>query len=136
MELIVRHAGGVRFEAEARGHRLACDQPLSGGGADSGMTPPELMLASLGTCAGYYAAEYLRTRSLSAEGLTIKVEAEKAGQPARLGSFRIEVVVPGLDERHTEGIQRAVRHCLIHNTLLHPPAIETVVNTGAEALVG
>jgi putative redox protein len=52
---------GVQLEAEARGHRLLSDQPLSNGGDDAGMTPPELMLASLGTCAGYYALQYLRS---------------------------------------------------------------------------
>jgi uncharacterized OsmC-like protein len=135
MDLIVRHTGGVGFETEARGHRLICDQPLSSGGADTGMTPPELMLASLGTCAGYYAAEYLRTRALPTAGLTIRVSAEKAKQPARLDSFQIEVVIPDLDERHIEGIHRAVKHCLIHNTLLHPPALEILVNPTVEAPV-
>jgi hypothetical protein len=59
------------------------------------------------------------------------VEADKAAQPARLGTFRIEVTVPGLDEKHTAGVLRAVKSCLIHNTLLHPPVIETVVNSPA-----
>ncbi len=108
---------------------MVCDQPPDNGGADSGMTPPEFLLVSLGTCAGFYAAQYLKTRSLSSEGLEIKVTADKAKQPARVGQFRIEVIVPGLDPRHEEGVLRAVKACLIHNTLLHPPAIETVVTT-------
>jgi hypothetical protein len=44
-------------------------------------------------------------------------------------------VVPELDPRHEEGILRAVKACLIHNTLLHAPAIETVVRTSAAAHV-
>ena len=39
------------------------------------MAPPEFLLASLGTCADFYAAQYLRARSLPAEGLTVKVVA-------------------------------------------------------------
>jgi len=124
----------VKFAAETRGHSVICDQPPDNGGADEGMTPPEFLLASLGTCAGFYAAQYLKARSLSQDGLHVKVFAEKAMQPARLGSFRIEVSVPGLDARHEEGVLRAVRHCLIHNTLLNPPAIETIVRV--EAPVG
>jgi uncharacterized protein YjaG (DUF416 family) len=62
----------------------------------------------------------------------VTVHAEKLTQPARLGQFRIEVFVPGLDAHHETGILRAVRACLIHNTLLHAPAIETVVRTTAE----
>jgi uncharacterized OsmC-like protein len=46
----------VWFEASARGHRVVCDQPPDNGGSDRGMTPPEYLLVSLGTCAGFYAA--------------------------------------------------------------------------------
>jgi hypothetical protein len=40
MEIKVRHLGGVKFEAGARGHRVLCDQPPANGGTDAGMTPP------------------------------------------------------------------------------------------------
>ena len=83
MDVEILYLGEVKFEAIARGHRVICDQPATNGGSDSGMTPPEFLLVSLGTCAGYYAAQYLKTRSLPADGLRIKVTAEKAAQPAR-----------------------------------------------------
>jgi putative redox protein len=134
MEMTVRHLGGVKFEAATRGHRVVCDQPPENGGTDAGMTPPELLLASLGTCAGFYAAQYLKARSLDCSGLEIKVSAEKALQPARLSSFRIEVIAAPLDPQHEAGLLRAVQKCLIHNTLLHPPAIETVVAVGQPIL--
>lgn len=130
METTIEYLGGVKFEASARGHKLICDQPLDNGGADEGMTPPEFLLASLGTCAGFYAAQYLRTRSLPTDGLRVRVVAEKATGPARLGAFRIEVDAPGaaVEERHREGVLRAVKSCLVHNTLVHAPAIELTVN--------
>ena len=131
MEITVKHLDNVRFEATARSHRVVSDQPPSNGGADSGMTPPEFLLVSLGTCAGFYAAEYLRARSLPTVGLEVKVAAEKAQQPARLGSFRIDLTVPPLEARHEAGVLRAVKACLIHNTLLNAPAIETVLHSAA-----
>lgn len=131
MELTVRHLGGTKFEAEARCHRVICDQPRDNGGMDEGMTPPEFLLASLATCAGYYAAQYLKTRSLAAGGLAVHIHAEKALQPARLALFQIEVSVPGLEERHVTGVLRAVKACLIHNTLLGLPEIEVTVNPAA-----
>lgn len=127
------HLGNVKFEAIARGHRVICDQPPANGGADEGMTPPEFLLVSLGTCAGFYAAQYLKNHALSADGLEVNVTAEKAKAPARLGQFRIEVMVPGLDHQHETGVLRAVQACLIHNTLLHAPAIETAVLTTVAA---
>ena len=131
MELTVKYLGNVKFEANARGHRVICDQPADNGGADEGMTPPEFLLASLGTCAAFYAAQYLKARNLPAEGLQVVVSAEKLKQPARVGQFRLEVLIPDLDPRHEEGVLRAVKACLIHNTLLHAPSIEASVRTNA-----
>ena len=134
MEAVIRHLGGVKFEAVARGHKVICDQPPENGGSDAGMTPPEFLLVSLGTCAAYYATQYLQTRGLSTDQLTIRVSAEKATQPARLASFVIDVEMPALDAKHREGLTRAVKSCLIHNTLGQPPAIELRVHTAALAL--
>jgi len=134
MEATIKYLGGTKFSAEARGHRLLSDQPVGNSGTDLGMTPPELMLASLGTCAGYYAMQYLRVRSLPMEELTVRVSAEKAVQPARLGSFRITVSAPGVEGRHREGLIRAVRSCLIHQTLEHQPSIDLQLETPVPAL--
>jgi len=49
MEVLVEHLGGVQFAITARHHRIACDQPEENGGFDEGMTPPELLLAFLGS---------------------------------------------------------------------------------------
>lgn len=68
---------------------------------------------------------------MPADGLKIKVTAEKATQQARLASFRIEVMAPDLDAQHQAGILRAVKACLIHNTLLSAPAIDIVLNAPA-----
>jgi len=133
METTVRFLDGVKFEVEARGHKVVCDQPRDNQGEDSGMTPPEFLLASLGTCAGYYAVQYLKARSLPTNDLEVRVHAEKATQPARLGSFLIDVKAQVEDQRHREGLMRAVKSCLIHNTLLHAPAIEIRLETPVAA---
>jgi putative redox protein len=135
MEVLAQYLGDSKFEMTARSHRVICDQPLENGGSDEGMSPPEFLLASLATCAAYYAAQYLKTRKLPAADLQVRVSAEKAAQPARLASFHIEVTAPGLGDRHQDGILRAVKACLIHNTLLGEPSIEVAVNAGVLAPV-
>jgi putative redox protein len=129
MEATIRHLGNLKFEAMARGHRLICDQPVENQGTDRGMTPPELLLASLGTCAGYYAAQYLQTRGLSSQRVVVRVSAEKVTQPARLASFVIEVAAPDVDPKHHDGLLRSVKACLIHNTLSSTPNIDLHVHT-------
>jgi uncharacterized OsmC-like protein len=128
MHSYTRHLDGKRFETVVGRHRIITDQPVSSGGTDTGPTPPELLLASLGSCAGHYAVEYLRARSLPLTGLEIRVFAEKGASPARLALFRVEVSLPGIDERHREGLLRAVNACLIHNTLKAGPEIEIEVS--------
>ena len=124
MEVLVEHLGGVQFEIKARQHKVVSDQLAENGGFDEGMTPPEFFLASLGSCAGFYAAQYLRKNKLATEGTTVHVTADKAKDPARLDNFRIEVEVPAeLSDKDREGVERSVHHCLIHNTLLNPPKI-------------
>jgi putative redox protein len=125
LEVITRHLGAVQFEISARGRRVYSDQPVESGGFDEGMTPPELMLASLGACAGYYAVDYLKRSKLPLEGISVRTIAEKVPGPPRLDHIHIELDCPGASqERHQKGLLEAVRKCLIHNTLLHTPKIQ------------
>ena len=125
MAVKVSHLEQVKFNIQSRSHSILCDQPTENGGEDSAMTPPELMLASLGSCAAFYAVQYLKTRNLAQSGVEVSVTAEKLKQPARLGNFNIHVECPvALTEEQTEGLMRSVHCCLIHNTLLSPPEIK------------
>ncbi|MGP8253285.1 MAG: OsmC family protein [Terracidiphilus sp.] len=138
MEIRVSQIEGVRFSVKARSHELVSDQPAENGGKDTGMTPPELLLGALGSCAAYYAVEYLRTRKLAETGVKVRVTAEKLKQPARLGNFVVTVSCPvPLTDEQNEGLLRAVHHCLIHNSLASPgrirvetPAMQPVVAGG------
>jgi uncharacterized OsmC-like protein len=128
MQVKVTHLDQVRFSIQSRAHTIVCDQPKENGGQDAGMTPPEFLLASLGSCAAYYAVQYLKTRNLLDTGVETGVEvtvtAEKMKAPARLGQFDITVTCPvPLTEAHRDGMLRSVHACLIHNTLLNPPQI-------------
>ena len=124
MEVLVEHIGALQFQIHARQHTIDCDQPVENGGFDEGVAPPELLLASLGACAGFYAAQYLKKNNLLTEGKRVRVTAEKTTDPARLDNFRIELDIPvPLTDAHRAGVELAVEHCLIKNTLLHPPRI-------------
>ncbi len=128
MEITVEHLGAVQFEIKARQHTIVSDQPADNNGYDEGMTPPELLLASLGSCAAYYAVDYLKRNKIEREGVKARVTAEKVKGPFRLDNFKIEVEVPGdLEENQLKGLEDAVHRCLIHNTLLSPPKIEVAI---------
>jgi putative redox protein len=125
MEVRVSQLEGVKFAVQARSHTILCDQPTENHGTDAGTTPPEFLLASLGSCVAFYAAEYLRTRNLAESGVEVSANAEKLLNPARLGNFRIRVETPvPLSTEQNEAMMRSVHHCLVHNTLLSEPEIK------------
>jgi len=124
MEVTVEHLGALQFEIRARQHSIVSDQPPENGGHDEGMTPPELLLASLGSCVGFYAAQYLRKHKLATEGTRVRVTADKLKDPARIDNFHIEIETNAeLNDQHRSGVENAAHHCLIHNTLLKAPRI-------------
>ncbi|HXZ11674.1 MAG TPA: OsmC family protein [Candidatus Sulfotelmatobacter sp.] len=136
MEVLIEHIGALQFQIHARRHTIDCDQPVENGGFDEGITPPELFLAALGSCAGFYAAQYLKKHNLLSEGTRIRVTAEKATDPARLDNFRIELDIPvPLSDEHRAGVETAVDHCLIKNTLLIPPRITLDIQSSVLAPV-
>ena len=129
MQVTIRSIDQVKFSIQARSHTVICDQPAENGGEDSGMTPPELMLASLGSCAAFYAVQYLKTRDLATGGVEASVTADKLTQPARLGNFRVHVTCPTiLTEDQNKGLMRSVHQCLIRNTMVSQPEILIELN--------
>jgi putative redox protein len=130
LEVRISHVDGVKFAIQARSHVVVCDQPVENHGSDTGMTPPEFLLASLGSCAAYYAMEFLKTRGLAETGVEVTVTAEKLLQPARLGNFRVEISCPvALTAEQNATMIRAVERCVVHNTLQSTPQIAIEVTT-------
>lgn len=119
MSYRVESAGGVASRVNVGGHALLFDQPERFGGQDLGPSPLEVMVASVGACAHYYAAAFLTARKLPVEGLELEIVAEKAkDHPARLASVRVVVQVPdAVPEELLGRMEAAVRACPAHNTL-------------------
>jgi putative redox protein len=133
MEVNVRYLGGKKFEMTARGHHIVADQPFDDDGTDAAMTPTELFLSGLGACAAYYAEEYLRARALPDEDLEVRLSAVKGDKPPRITEVHVEVIAPGLTQKHRDGVLRAVDACLLENTLHKPPEIVVKVVSTSKA---
>jgi putative redox protein len=122
--LTATHAGGMRFAAEIRGHRIETDQPVYGGGEDAAAMPLELLSAALGTCVTLYVHQFLVTRDLPTEGLRVEVGTEMAYKPKRIGAFDVRVILPdGIAAEYHERIERVAASCPAHATLMHPPEV-------------
>lgn len=117
MEVSLEYNGHARFTAEARHHRVVLDQPAEDGSTDQGMSPAELLLASLGGCVGQYVAQYLTARSLSPKGLAIRVRTRPSSRALHLGEFAVEISVPGLTDRQLRALEKSFPAGLVQNAV-------------------
>jgi len=124
MNIKAEFSGGKKFTMKVRGHEIVTDLPGTKGGEDTGPTPPELFIASLGSCIGVYAASYLRTAKFDPEGLEISLDWEFDPEGERIGKIDVGVTAPNavLGARKRTLIVAASK-CMIHNTLRQPPEI-------------
>jgi ribosomal protein S12 methylthiotransferase accessory factor len=124
MEINIRFLGELAVEADFDGHTLT-DQPEAAGGGGAAPSPFDLFLASIGTCAGYYALRFCQTRGLPTDGMTLKLTAEKDPAVKRVTRVAIEIELPpGFPARYREAIVRAADQCSVKRHLLEPPQIE------------
>ncbi len=122
---------GVRFTARTRGHAVTVDQPADNGGTDAGMTPPELMAASLASCVGYYVVRYCEQAGIDPGGLEIACDWEVGGEPRCIRRFEIEVDLPACPENRRKAVERVAGQCLIHHTLHGEPEVNVRLKAAA-----
>jgi ribosomal protein S12 methylthiotransferase accessory factor len=123
----IRFPGGVAVEALYKGFTIRTDQPVSDGGEGSAPSPFDLFLASLGTCAGFYALRFCQERHLPTDGLLLTLTTERDALKKRLSKIRIEVRLPeGFPEKYQGAIVRAIDHCAVKRHVIEAPAFEVV----------
>jgi uncharacterized OsmC-like protein len=121
----VSYLGGESYAIATRGHTLLTDQPATAGGADTAMTPVELLIASLRSCVAFYAGRYLARHGLNREGLHVTAAFTTAtDRPARIGTVRLVVRLPGdVPPSRQVALLAVASHCTVHNTLRQAPDI-------------
>ena len=96
----------------------------------SGVTPPDTLLASLGTCVGVYIRKYAEGAKLSLEGFSVTAEAEFCKEPPfSFKSIALAVDLKGavLDERRKRALVEFIKNCPVHGTLKGNPEINITI---------
>ncbi len=121
----VSYLGGESYAVAARGHTLLTDQPATAGGADTAMTPTELLVASLTSCVAFYAGRYLARHGLNRDGLHVTARFTTAtDRPARVDRVRLTIQIPGgIPASRQAALLAVASHCTVHNTLRQAPNI-------------
>ena len=119
--------GGVQVNAQLNGFEIASDQPERNGGQNSAPSPFDFFLASLGTCAGFFALRFCQQRDLSTDGLRLQLTTERNAETKRLDRVAITMQLPiDFPEKYRSAIIRATDQCAVKKALLDPPEIELI----------
>ncbi|MDD8015617.1 MAG: OsmC family protein [Acidobacteriota bacterium] len=124
-DMLIRLGDGYKVDAEYKGFLLRTDQPVRDGGEGSAPAPFDLFLASLGTCAGYYVLAFCRSRSIPADGITLRMTTARDPRSRLIDKISIVIQLsPDFPEKYRTAVVRAAESCTVKAHLLHPPEIE------------
>ena len=137
MKFEVSFPGGMRVDTTFRGHTVRTDQPVEVGGTDTAVAPFDLFLASLATCAGFYAMRFCQQREIATEGLAVTLEPIREPGAKKLGKIRIELALPAaFPEKYHDAMLRAVDQCAVKRAVLDPPEFEIAMAQPAATVAG
>ena len=139
-DVIVR-GGAAGFAQEIRigPHRLTADEPIAAGGAETGPTPYDLLLASLGACTSMTVGLYARRKQWPLEAVRVRHRhgkihaADCADCETRVGMIdRIEVDLEldgALSDEQRARLMEIAERCPVHRTLTSEIVIRTQAAT-------
>lgn len=128
MNMQIGFPGGVKVEARFRDHFILTDQPQKSGGDNAGPQPFDTFLASIGTCAGFYALHFCQKREIDTEGLAIELETVRDPETKRLSRINLHLTLPpSFPDKYEKAIVRAIDQCAVKKAIQDPPDIETVI---------
>lgn len=112
------YKGNMAFESKVGNHTILVDVPAGMGGEDRGPTPPELFIASLGSCVAAFIAQYCNRTGIDTRDMTVDVTFDKAEEPTRLTNVKVIASLPHGDcGNRKEAILRVAEHCPVHETI-------------------
>ena len=132
---------GFRTEIMADHHGLVADEPVAIGGADTGPTPYDLLMAGLGACTGMTLQMYARRKKWPLESATVHLrhnrmhaedcESCEEQDDARMDRIQRVIEVSGaLDEEQRARLLEIADRCPVHRTLEVGVRIETTAGDG------
>jgi ribosomal protein S12 methylthiotransferase accessory factor len=131
-EIKVTFPGGLRVDAEYKGHVVKTDQSVHQGGEGTASSPFDLFLISIAACAGFYVLAFCKERDIPTDKAGVVMRMEKNPETKMIGKISIEIQLPAeFPERYKRAIIKAVDTCTVKAHLLKPPVIEIELKTSA-----
>ncbi len=117
----IENTSDSSFTVKSRDYELIIDTH------GKGITPPDTLLASIGSCIGVYIQKYAAGSKLDLNKFKISLDAEfDAEKPVRFKTINVSIDLNGitLDERRKKAFLDFIKNCPVHNTIKNNPDIE------------
>ena len=124
MEMQITFPGGKRVNSHYNGFTVETDQPPSEGGNGSAPQPFDLLLASIGTCAGAYIVYFCESRNIPTNGIHLSLRFLKNENNHLLRKIEMAIhLPPDFPDKYHKAVIRAAEMCSVKRTLANPPEI-------------
>ena len=120
---------------EVGSHKLTADEPVFFGGADTGSSPYDLLLAALGACTSMTIGLYARKRGWPLKDITVslrhsKIHAQDCDdcetKEGRIDRINLEIHLDGaLSDEQRAKLMEVAEKCPVHQTLTSEINIKT-----------
>lgn len=116
----ITNAGDSLFNVKSKDYEFVIDTH------GKGITPPDTLLTSLGSCMGVYLKKYAEATKLAIKEFTISVSADfSSDKPIRFKDINVSIDLKGIKitEMQKNGLLAFIRNCPVHNTLMGNPNV-------------
>ena len=136
---VVVRVGREKYTTEivARSHSILVDEPKKYGGKDAGMSPYELLLASLGSCTAITLRMYADRKKWNLREVKVHLEHYKqhakdasdcSNSSTKIDKFIREIKLKGnLTDEQKQRLLQIANRCPVHKTLENTIEIETAL---------
>lgn len=127
---------GLQTEIIANEHRLIADEPIAVGGANTGPTPYDYLVAALGACTSMTIRLYADRKQWPVEGVTVRLKHRKihaedcerceTKRNGKIDHIEREIELIGsLSDKQSARILEIADRCPVHRTLRSEIAIDS-----------
>ncbi len=121
----VSFPGGLAVDAAIGSFVVHTDQPTASGGDNSAPSPFLLFIASIATCAGFFALRFCQQRGIPTDGMELVSAFDTNPESHKLEKVRIELKLPeNFPQKYEQAILRAMDQCAVKRAIMDPPEFE------------
>lgn len=129
MELEIVLMGGKKVDAHYQGFTIATDVPKDQGGGGTGPSPSALLLASVGTCAGFNIQFFCQKHNIPPDQVKLRITSENDSRNGLMGKIILDIHVsqdfPG---KYLNSVKKVAESCVVKKNINNQPVFDIRVD--------